>query len=400
MKSAVVSAARAMERAARGQPADAALDHGTVRNFLFLQYEQALGSAVHATPVFEALKAAAPDTHVAVACHGVSAEVLQHNPYIDRLIVTPNPYRQLFSAARAIRRAWSALEPRCIVTTPGNTRTRIALLAVLCGRALRIGHTLAPALYHRVSRYDRSESLIHNTVLTLADAGLRASNVEPKVFFSSGDLMAARRELAAHGLDGSRPLAVLVTQVSGGQPTRWHDERFLAVAEHLHERHGYAVAFVGTTGESAEIDRLRGRLSFSSLSLAGRLTVPSLSAVLCLADVGVALDTGPLHVGRAAGLPMVVIAPAWQPAIEWLPLGLDRFEILRGSDLPTAPAGYAIDEISAQAAIAAVDRLIARYPPSASCRQERVARSLAASGFGPAATAESAIFPAHEALPQ
>ena len=38
-----------------------------IRNFLVLQYESPLGSVVHATPLFEALKRAVPDCYITVA---------------------------------------------------------------------------------------------------------------------------------------------------------------------------------------------------------------------------------------------------------------------------------------------------------------------------------------------
>jgi hypothetical protein len=43
-------------------------------------------------------------------------------------------------------------------------------------------------------------------------------------------------------------------------------------------------------------------------------------------------------------------------------LGDDRFRILKNADMPSAPDGYIIDEVSAEEAIAALDDLLARNP--------------------------------------
>src|SRR5260221_13502598 len=58
------------------------------RRFLFLQYESALGSAINATPVYEALKEAFPESFTAVACAGLNFQVLSDNPNIDHIIQT------------------------------------------------------------------------------------------------------------------------------------------------------------------------------------------------------------------------------------------------------------------------------------------------------------------------
>jgi hypothetical protein len=69
-----------------------------------------------------------------------------------------------------------------------------------------------------------------------------------------------------------------------------------------------------------------------------------------------------MHIGRAVGLPMTIIAPAWSPPIEWLPLGIDRFRILKNADMTSAPADYIIDEVSVEEVQLALEELIARYP--------------------------------------
>jgi len=88
------SALRLVESGAkRGRELSAA------RRFLFLQYDTALGSAVTATPIYEALRLAMPDAYIAVACHGISQQALKHNPNLDEIFVTPDPLKEWRRAA-------------------------------------------------------------------------------------------------------------------------------------------------------------------------------------------------------------------------------------------------------------------------------------------------------------
>ncbi|MGC2508957.1 MAG: hypothetical protein WA430_00205, partial [Acidobacteriaceae bacterium] len=74
-----------------------------IRTFLVLQYESPLGSIVHATPMFEALKRAVPDCHITVAASMAAASVLYANPYIDHCVVTPSPFKDFSGSVRTVR---------------------------------------------------------------------------------------------------------------------------------------------------------------------------------------------------------------------------------------------------------------------------------------------------------
>jgi ADP-heptose:LPS heptosyltransferase len=110
--------------------------------------------------------------------------------------------------------------------------------------------------------------------------------------------------------------------------------------------------------------------------VAGKTSVTELAALLAMSDVVVSLDTGTMHVGRAAGTPMVVLGPSWQRPLEWLPLGVENVRILRGEDRETMPEGYQLDEITPESVTTAFDELMAAYPPSAAERERRVREGL------------------------
>ena len=129
--------------------------------------------------------------------------------------------------------------------------------------------------------------------------------------------------------EGGRPVLCVVTQNSGGQRTGWHEERWVVALRHAHERLGYGLAFLGTGADGEKIEALREAVG-AGVSLAGRTTIGQLAAVLALGDLVVSLDTGTMHLGRAVGVPMVVLGPSWQRPVEWLPLGKAHIRIVRG----------------------------------------------------------------------
>ena len=349
-------------------------DLSDVRNFLLLQYPLALGTAIHATPLIAAIHAAIPDARVVAAASGFALEVLRGNPGLERLISTPSPLRELLPAANAIRKAKPfGRERYAVLLTTGNERSRITLAALLSGSPTRVGLTIVPELTREHLRYDPRISQIANNLRILEALGhgpslleqlqSNPSLLEPQVFPSADDTATAHLLLKEQGIDETKPIAVFITQTSPTQRKSWPEDRFRTVAETLHRDYAMQIVFAGTSTESPAIEALRSGLTFPTANVAGQTTLLELSAIMGLADIALTLDTGPMHLARAMRLPMVIIAPAWSPAVEWLPLGNPRARILKNADLPSAPVDYIIDEVSVTEVEHHLNELLQLYPP-------------------------------------
>jgi len=123
------------------------------------------------------------------------------------------------------------------------------------------------------------------------------------------------------------------------------------------------ILFAGAPSESPAIDALRAPLSFATANIAGRASLLELAAIMARADIAITLDTGPLHLARAMHLPAIIIAPAWSPAVEWLPINNPRARILKNLTLDEATEDYIIDEVTVPEVEQAAHDLLAAYPP-------------------------------------
>ena len=347
------------------------------RTILVLEYMLPLGCCVHLTPLYDAIRASHPKSTIIVATRGLGLALLRHNPAIDHLIETPDPLSDVRSAAKSLSFTLSVLklQPDCVVTGASDQRTRIGLMGALATGGWRIGYTQAPALYHRSLRIDRSISLIENNLRLAPLLGCDGHHREPSVRFSPEDARHSK-ELVREVNPNGRPLLVVVTQTSGGQKTRWRTDAFVKVIEYARHDLGCAVVYVGTNGDATAIEVIREAAGGIGKSVAGRTSVTQLAALLAMSDCVVSLDTGTMHVGRAVGVPMVVLGPSWQKPVEWMPLGLAHVRILRGEDRDKVPEGYQLDEIEPEDVIRALADLFTLFPASWTSRAERVERSL------------------------
>lgn len=348
----------------------------SVSSVLVLEYLLPLGSCLHLTPLYEALRRR-PGLHVTVATRGLALGVLRHSPFVDTLLETPDPLTDLVSSIRSLRRQLKqrGLRPDCCLTGLPDQRSRIALLALAASSAWRGGFTVHDELYQRPLTPDWSRSQIENNLRLAEMVGCGGPLLEPRIFYTAADVAAARALLAPAHVVG-RPVLLVVSQNSGGQPKGWHLDRWCRTLQHAHQQLGYELVYVGTATESSSIEALRTAAGGAGYSVAGQTTIGQLAALLALADLALTLDTGTMHIGRAVDLPMVVLAPSWQPAQEWLPLGKFNVRILLGKERKDIPPDYQLDEIDAGSAIAALDELTQIYPPSEPARQARLERNL------------------------
>ena len=240
-----------LEKLLRGREAATAEQLQSLRNFLFLQYDAPLGSAIHATPLFEALRHVLPDAHITVAASSMVASVLERNPYIDRCVVTPatvtqNLEKNFLGAASAVRALYRSLPPGpvCIVTTTGNQRPILAMLALLTGDATRVGYTLALPLYNLALDFRAERPQIENNLEILRTLGYESAAPEPRMFFNQAVAEYATHLLA--GIADESPRIAVVTQCSGIQPKQWSAEKFQHVLAELSSKRNAIPIFFGT----------------------------------------------------------------------------------------------------------------------------------------------------------
>jgi ADP-heptose:LPS heptosyltransferase len=86
---------------------------------------------------------------------------------------------------------------------------------------------------------------------------------------------------------------------------RYPAEGFAQAARQLCLQEGLAAVFTGTEGDRELVESIRSAMRAPSYSLVGRLDLPGLAALLSLAPLLIAGNTGPVHLAAAAGTPVV-----------------------------------------------------------------------------------------------
>lgn len=285
-----------------------------------------IGDVLLTTPALQALRRRFPQCYLAMLTDAAAAEVVEGHPALNEVIVFKQTghergwerWRRYWHLMRYIRRQRFDL---VFNLQPGD---RGGLVAWWSGARWRVGYDRpgermffynVKAPYNTGARY-RVEHVL--------DA-LRAVGIEADATPPSLGLTAADRAAADAYDDGHRPLIIL----HPGRPdTRktWLDERFAELADALIAQHGARVVFAGAPSEVARVQRIAAAMRHPSESVAAKLTLKGLAALMERADLFIGIDSAPLHLAAAVGTPSVALFGFSNP-VEWNPPGAQHIAI-------------------------------------------------------------------------
>lgn len=271
-----------------------------------------LGDLLCTTPVIRAIKEAHPGWKVHVLCMRGSAQVLQGNPMVDGVWhFDATPRMALLAAMRRGRFTWVI---NCMpgafssmvglwALAPGRVNTVSAVHGVLV-RLLAFANTVNVPFAIRTSVFEHYMKLV---------AALGVPPVERRTdFFPSGaDARAADAWLRDRGL--AERSFVCINLTAGNGVKEWPRENFAALADRIVAERGLAVVFSTLDAEGAAAVQARMRRGDRAHYAQG-FALGQSGALYARAAAFISVDTGPLYVAHAMGVPLVVILGPVHPA--------------------------------------------------------------------------------------
>jgi heptosyltransferase-2 len=264
------------------------------------------GDVVMATPGLRALRAGRPGAHVAVHVKAALAPLLRGAPWIDELLPLASAGRgtgPLVREGLALRRRRFDLG----LCLPDSFSSALLMRCAGVGRVVGYATQGRRALLHVALAPPAVLVPRERHVLELVAAlGCPARGSHLELFVDDAEEQAARRALAAAGVPGDEPLALLAPGASYGPAKLWPAERFAAVGDALAGA-GARVALIGAPEEAPLAAAVAGAMRSPAAVLAGRLDLGALKAVVRRARVLVCNDAGARHVAVAFGVPVVAL---------------------------------------------------------------------------------------------
>jgi lipopolysaccharide heptosyltransferase II len=287
------------------------------RNLLCVRLDT-IGDVLMTGPALRALRRSGDERRVTLLTSLAGGEVARLMPEVDETLVYEAPWMKasrprpdarldLEMVGRLRERRFDAA---AIFTVHSQSPLPAALLCLLAEVPLRLAHCRENPyrlLTDWVPEREPGELLRHEVRRQLdlvAEVGARSEDVRLRI-----EVPAEAEERVEALLDDARVdrgAEWLVAHPGSTAPSRrYPPEYFARACRSLARDHGVRVVFSGDTSERALVEEVRARMDAPSVTVAGRLDLAGLAALLAAAPVLVAGNTGPVHLAAAVGTPVV-----------------------------------------------------------------------------------------------
>lgn len=286
-----------------------------IRNLLCLRLDS-LGDVLMTTPALRAFKESS-GLRITLLTSPSGAAVAELVPEVDEVMVYDAPWMKA-TAARSNSRADASFIARlrdrgfdaaAIFTVFSQNPLPAAFFCYLADIPLRLAYCREnpyQLLTEWIPEREPQAGIKHEVQRQLdlaAAVGCHTANERLSLRVPSFAHVHVRRLIKGLGIDLHRPWIVIHPGASAPS-RRYPPEQFAAVARLLVEQ-GYQVVFTGSTGERPMIQDIQAQAAVGTYSLAGRLDLAHLAALLSLAPVLISNNTGPAHVAAAVDTPVV-----------------------------------------------------------------------------------------------
>lgn len=287
--------------ASRGAPGEP----DTWRNGLILGHNH-IGDVVYRTCSLDQLADALPECEWAYLTSAESAELLEGNPAIREVL----PWSAGENAWDLRQGKFGELKRRqfdVVLCTNTLRHYPDLALSVALGIPNRVGYTYKglSALITRGAPIHFPSAYPAYFRAMVADVTGRAPTwpLAPRVYPDNAAIAAASEAWNAMSLPDDRVVACSLTtrQASGN----WPISHLLAALEQARSQVEFDVVLTGAASDANELADAAKQLSFPVRILAGGLSLRGFASFLARCAALLTLDSGPRHIGNAAGVPVL-----------------------------------------------------------------------------------------------
>lgn len=296
---------------------------------LFVRLDS-LGDVVLTTPCLDALIQTYPDVRIDVVVQPSAAPLLKDDPRVSRVFTLAPPWRGrpwpagVIDAARMLR---ALRRERYAYVVTFRRDLDDALFARLCGGRQTLGFRAkrTRSLLTASVPFDDGQHTLENHLQLMTLLGCESIDRLPTIACTSGDPQRIDRLLAADGCAQPIAIAPFGSSTAKCLPTSFGSALVNAVADAA----ATPIVLLGDASHRPRAIALRTRVDPQVIDLVGCTSLPELRDVLRECRLLVTVDSGPMHIAAALGVPVVALFGAEDPVL-WAPRGPGQQRILQG----------------------------------------------------------------------
>ena len=301
---------------------------------------RAIGDVVLITPHLRLLKERTGASSLTVLVDGASADVLAHNPCVDRVVRIDRRKSRQLSWGQHVAETWSLIRAlraeRYDIAVDLYSGPRSAALAWMSGSRHRYGEDVRDRargyLYnHRMAVIRDGRHLVEQKLdlITELTGQVKPEETALEVVVSEAERQAARDHLNKMTLKSDRLVALIPG--AGSPYRRWPAERFARVGDELNTRYGAQVLLLGGPEDQLVCRQVVDRMTRRPVDLSGTTSLRQSVALLNECQLVITNVTGPMHLAVALNQPKTIALYGQADLVQYAPWGTTASVVTRGT---------------------------------------------------------------------
>ena len=280
-----------------------------------------LGDTILTLPLISEIRRRFPTANITVLCSLQARELLAGHPDLDAVIVDDKKgvdrgLLGLWRKARSLRG-----EGFTMALSPHKS-FRSGLLLALARIPFRVGFRESKGwfLFHARVKRNSARHDVERTLSILEAFDIRAEECRRDIRLGVDPRTqeAVDQVLRPLGISGER-LVIALNPGSVWPTKRWAADGFAKLIGLLERKYSCEILLLGGPEDVAIVSKIRELAGSTGVSLAGKIALGQLPAVLRRCNVLITNDSGPMHVAVAQGIPIVAIFCATTPSLGFYP---------------------------------------------------------------------------------
>jgi len=267
-----------------------------------------LGDTLWATPAIKAIKTTYPNSFLGVLTSPIGKEILQHNPYVDEVYEIK---RSFISILRLLPLLKSKKFEIGLIFHFSQRPVLPLMHFAGCSKILGIqgeNKGLDELLTDRI--YKKEEHEIEKRLRLASLIGAKAKDLSMDFLIPDEDSEQMDEWLQRDGKE------TLIGLHPGSKDLfkRWEPDYFIKLGQRLQNELNAKIVLTGSKEEKSLADKICAHIP-KSISLAGKLSLSKLAALLKKLSFFISNDTGPMHLSFALNTPTLALFTPTDPLI-------------------------------------------------------------------------------------
>jgi ADP-heptose:LPS heptosyltransferase len=335
------------------------IDREKIKKILVVRNDN-IGDLILTTPALEALRRAFPKAFLAVLVAEYTKEAVEGNPYIDKVYFYEKATHSKSGKFKAWQRQWRVLKEikaegfDLAIGIRGSFASSQGWLVYMSGAPIRVGHrpkkagTLNGRYYNFFVEDPPKRRHESEKALDVVRAiGVDIDKKRPTLNIPEDQIKKAEgyfKEIAKKSGDIKKRVVCLHLATMPQWYRWWPKDYYVEIADAFMDMGDIELVLNWMPSDEQYAREVLDSLKRQPATFVST-GVKSFAAFLSLTDLFITLEGGAMHVGGAAGVPMIAVFGR-TPIEEWAPLGI-------GQEIKLLKNGYYAAEVTPEGVIKA-----------------------------------------------